>query len=59
MRVTLQTAQAVMDPNAALVVDLTAALREIASAARSVRLLTDYLERNPSAVVRGRGPEEK
>lgn len=41
-------------PQAPLVVDLTTSLREIASAARSLRLLTDYLERHPSAVLRGR-----
>lgn len=33
---------------------LNATLEEVSSAARSLRILADYLERNPSALVRGR-----
>lgn len=51
---TFRAAQALIDPNAPLAVELTASLREITAAARSVRLLVEYLERNPSALVRGR-----
>jgi paraquat-inducible protein B len=58
-RQTFQRAQALIDPNAPLAVDLATSLREIAAAARSVRLLADYLERNPSALVRGREAQAK
>jgi paraquat-inducible protein B len=34
--------------------DLREALREVARAARSLRVLTDYLERHPEALVRGK-----
>jgi len=51
--VTLQSMQTLIAPNAPLAVDLATALRELALAAHSVRLLADTLDRNPSAVVRG------
>ena len=35
-------------------IELRNALQEISRAARSVRVLTDYLERNPSALIRGK-----
>jgi paraquat-inducible protein B len=53
-RITLQSLQTLVDPNAPLANQLAASLQEIAGAARAVRLLADYLERNPSAVVRGK-----
>jgi len=53
-RLTLQSVQALADPNSALAGQLTSSLQEIASAARAMRLLADYLERNPSALVRGK-----
>lgn len=37
--------------------ELSDALRETARAARSIRLLADYLEKNPSALIRGKGGE--
>ncbi len=43
-----------LEPDSALTNQLTTALEELTGAARSVRLLADFLERNPSAVVRGR-----
>jgi len=43
-----------LEPDSALTNQVTTALEELAGAARSVRLLADYLERNPSAVVRGK-----
>src|SRR6185369_16564472 len=48
--VTLQSMQTLIAPNAPLAVDLATALRELALAAHSVRLLADTLDRNPSAV---------
>jgi paraquat-inducible protein B len=37
-----------------LLYELTRTLQEVSAAARSVRLLTGYLERNPSALIFGR-----
>ena len=56
-RATLQALQAVVDPQSPLANQLVTSLQEIATAARSVRLLADYLERNPSALVRGKAEE--
>jgi len=58
---TLKTFQVLIAPDGPLAVDLATALREMAGAAHSVRLLADSLDRNPSALVRGtevkaRGP---
>ena len=54
VRETLQTVQALIDPNAPLANQLAASLQELASAARAVRLLASYVERNPGALVRGK-----
>jgi paraquat-inducible protein B len=51
---TLQGVQWSVQPDARL----SAALHEIAEAARSIRLLADFLERNPGALLRGRTTEE-
>jgi paraquat-inducible protein B len=56
---TLERLQTLVGPNAPLTVDLATSLRELAGAARSVRLLAEYLERHPSAVVRGRPEREE
>jgi paraquat-inducible protein B len=53
-RETLKTIQVLADPSAPLASQLTASLQEITGAARAVRLLADNLERNPSALVRGK-----
>lgn len=54
VRQTLQTVQALVDPNAPLASQLATSLQELASAARAVRLLASYVERNPGALVRGK-----
>ena len=41
-------------PNAAGQQELRDALQEIARAARSVRVLSEYLERHPEALIRGK-----
>jgi paraquat-inducible protein B len=48
-----------LDPESPVVVALEDALREFAAAARALRQLTEYLERNPSAVLRGRAEERQ
>jgi paraquat-inducible protein B len=53
-RATLKTMQVLADPSAPLASQLSASLQEISGAARAVRLLADALERNPSAIVRGK-----
>lgn len=58
-RATLESLQMLLNPNAALAVQLSASLQQVAEAARSVRLLADFLERDPSAIVRGRDVKEK
>ena len=58
-RLTLQTVQTLVDPGSPLATQLSASLQEISSAARSMRLLADYLERNPGSLVRGRDVNAK
>ncbi len=38
--------------------ELREALQEIARAARSIRILTEYIERNPNALIRGKSEEK-
>jgi len=51
---TLASARAVIDPESATLYKLTKSLDEISGAARSFRLLADYLERNPRALIFGK-----
>jgi paraquat-inducible protein B len=44
----------VIDPRAPLVYQLTSTLTDLSEAARSVRQLADYLDRNPNAILTGR-----
>jgi paraquat-inducible protein B len=50
---TMVTAQRRLDDN------LANALQEITSAARSIRVLADYLERNPNALLYGKGGDRR
>jgi paraquat-inducible protein B len=50
---TMVTAQRRLDDNLAI------ALQEMASAARSIRVLADYLERNPNALLYGKGGDRR
>jgi paraquat-inducible protein B len=45
----------VAKPGSPAAVNLNNALKELASAARSIRVLADYLERHPEALVQGKG----
>jgi paraquat-inducible protein B len=58
LEATLRSARMLLDPQAPIAVRLEAALGEIERAARSTRGLVEYLERNPSAVVRGAAAKE-
>lgn len=53
-RRTLSSVQGMVGPDGALSSQLSATLAELQDAARSVRLLADSLERNPSSLIRGR-----
>jgi len=57
-RATLQSVQTLVDAGSPLAGQLVAVLEELRGTARSIRLLADYLERNPSALVRGREVQE-
>jgi len=57
--VTLKTVQVLTDPSSPLASQLSVALQEISGAARAVRLLAADLERNPSAIVRGKDVSSK
>ena len=51
---TLASARAVIDPESITFYELTKSLREISGAARALRILADYLERNPRALIFGK-----
>lgn len=58
-RTTLQSVQGLADTGSPLAGQLVGVLEELRGTARSIRLLADYLERNPSALVRGREVEKR
>jgi len=57
-RQSLANAEQILDANAPLQVKMNSALEEISGAARSLRLLMDYLERHPESLLRGKGQTE-
>ena len=54
-RAAFQSLEKTAAPNSAIAASLQTAMKDLSDAARAVRLLAEYLERNPSALVRGRG----
>ena len=52
---TLRAIEGVAGEDSMLAYELTNALKELSSAARSIRILADYLEQNPDALIRGKG----
>ncbi len=56
LRATLESIQAMVAPDAPLAVEATRAASDLGTAARGLRDLADFLERNPNAVVFGRRP---
>ena len=51
---TMAQMQATFEPGTPLNFELTKALEDVSSASTAVRQLAEYLQRNPSALVRGR-----
>ena len=58
VRQTLRSAEKTIADDAPLQQDLRQTLQEVTRAAGSLRVLTDYLERHPESLLRGK-PEEK
>jgi paraquat-inducible protein B len=58
-RTTINNANRFVEPNSAQSQELDAMLLEFTRAARSVRVLADYLERHPEALIRGKKGEPK
>ena len=52
---TLTTVREAISPDSPLRYDLETTLQELAAAARSIRLLAEYLESNPNALIYGKG----
>ena len=51
------TDNTLLGPDAPAQQELRDALKEIARAARAIRVLADYLERNPETLLRGKNKE--
>lgn len=51
---TLKSVNGITSPNSAVGYELVKTLRELSTAARALRVLADYLERNPNSVIFGR-----
>jgi paraquat-inducible protein B len=58
-RGTLDNANKLVEPDSPLTTDLSNTLQEVTRAARSLRVLADYLERHPEALIRGKTEEKK
>ncbi|MGE0802885.1 MAG: intermembrane transport protein PqiB [Lautropia sp.] len=58
-RKTLDSVQRTLRDDSPLQEDLRQALREVARSAVSVRVLTDYLERHPESLLRGKPPDAR
>ena len=51
---TMKSVNSMMSPNSPMGYELVKALQELSEAARALRVLADYLERNPNAILFGR-----
>jgi paraquat-inducible protein B len=56
-RTTLDNANSLIEPDSVLGAELGGTLQEVSRAARSLRVLADYLERHPEALIRGKAGE--
>lgn len=52
---TLRGASALVESGSPIAVELRRTLQEVSGAARSLRIMADYLERHPEALLRGKG----
>lgn len=52
---TLKDAQAVVSDRSPVYIEMHRMFQELSAAARSIRVITDYLERHPEALIRGKG----
>jgi paraquat-inducible protein B len=59
LQATLVSTRAQLDPRSPMSVQMTKTLEDLAGAARAMRSLADYLEQNPSAIVRGKEEPKK
>jgi len=59
IQLTVANVDGFVDPNSPTTYELTKALKELSGAARSLRLMADFLERNPRALLFGRPESEK
>ncbi|MFZ5572746.1 MAG: intermembrane transport protein PqiB [Thermodesulfobacteriota bacterium] len=57
-QLSLKAAEGMLNENAQLPVTANEALDEISAAAKSLRLLMDYLEQHPEAFIQGKGQEQ-
>ena len=55
---TLGTVQTTIEPNSPVNYQVVQTLQDVSAAARSIKELAEYLQRNPSAIVRGRDLSE-
>jgi len=53
-RLTLGTVQTTIEPNSPVNYQVLQTLQDVSAAAHSIKELADYLQRNPSAIIRGR-----
>ena len=58
-RATLVQLQAMLDSDAPLAVNLNQALEQFSDTAQAIEQLTDYMQRNPAALIRGKYVPEK
>ena len=59
LRVTVQSLSAMVAPDAPMQTELTGALEQLSNAARSIAELTEFLKRNPDALITGRTPPKE
>ena len=59
IQITVASVDGFVDPNSPTAYELTKALKEFSGAARSLRLMADYLDRNPRALLFGRPETER
>ena len=56
---TLKVIEEDLEPDSPLMYELENTLREFSAAARSIRLLADYLKRHPESILQGKGQAKK